>query len=153
MVTNMQAIMKSLPSQNGKRKSGFTLIELMVVIAILLILAVITLAVSSNVKQRAQINKTKFTLNILQGILNEYERDTGTVFNITENDTTLYVTTLKNYPKTKDSIAKMLAENGNEVNDGFGRPIQIITNPKRGFMSTGPSGPGGSDPIYSWDAQ
>jgi len=139
--------------RNPRRASGFTLIELMVVIAILLILAVVVLAVGSNVKQRAQINKTKTTLTALQGILDDYERDTTVSYNIVNKDSTAYVASFLAYPKTKDAITRLITPGSNVVNDGFGRPIQIVNTPKRGFMSLGSSGNGGGDAIYSWDAQ
>jgi len=51
---------------------GFTLIEIMVVIAIIVILAGILLAVGSQIQAKAKINYTKTTLKTLDGLMKDY---------------------------------------------------------------------------------
>ena len=152
-------------------RRGFTLIELLVVCAILAILVVVLTAVGTNVRQRAQITKTKSTLKALDGVLQDYERDTGTklnpVLNWNGQPDSKYMDTFLSYPKTRDQISHLVQQQQiagtNTINDGFGNQISLVGPPyaaRRGFMSNGPDGvnnpttptdSANNDNIYSWD--
>jgi len=65
--------------QAGRVTRGFTLIEIMVVIAIIVILVGLTVAIGSGVRAAAERNQTKVTLQNLKGILDTYRTETGTI--------------------------------------------------------------------------
>ena len=65
---------------------GFTLIEIMVTVAIILILATILLAVGTNVRKTSEIRSTHTELNTLQGIIEQFERETHTTLPLTTYD-------------------------------------------------------------------
>lgn len=66
-----------LQARRDAVRRGFTLIEIMMTVAIIVILMAVVIAVSSNVMRNAQENQTKVTLKQLVGIASAYERDTG----------------------------------------------------------------------------
>src|ERR1700743_2391855 len=56
---------------------AFTLIEIMVVVAIIFILITLLLAVGSSVSRKSKISATRTTLKTLEGIVEEFQRDNG----------------------------------------------------------------------------
>jgi prepilin-type N-terminal cleavage/methylation domain-containing protein len=60
-----------------RKRSGFTMIELMVAIVIIAILAAITLSIGSAVIESADRRKTQDVLSLLDAAMTEYEQHTG----------------------------------------------------------------------------
>ena len=60
-----------------KRQSGFTLIEIIVVITIMLIIGAVGVKVAGNVIEKAKVNTTKAAMQNITSALEEYFRDTG----------------------------------------------------------------------------
>lgn len=57
---------------------GFTLVEILVSISIIIILAAMMIAVAGFVQKNARINETRTTLKAIEGIIEKYEADTNT---------------------------------------------------------------------------
>ena len=62
------------PQPSASIRSGFTLLELLIVIGIIVIVASLVLAVSSSVARASEERSTKNTLEVLNMALEEYER-------------------------------------------------------------------------------
>ena len=62
------------PDVKNRRSGGFTLIELLVVIGIIILLTGITVSVSMAVVQRAEAQRTRQTLTLLDQAVQEWER-------------------------------------------------------------------------------
>jgi prepilin-type N-terminal cleavage/methylation domain-containing protein len=67
----MPSRLPTLQRRSGS-SGGFTIIEIMVVIAIIVILAAITVSVGKSVKTNAQIRSTHLTLKTLEGLMKDY---------------------------------------------------------------------------------
>lgn len=61
-----------------KQKGGFTLVELLVVITIIVILTGLTLGAMGWVQKKAAVDKAKTQLALLENALEQYHADTGT---------------------------------------------------------------------------
>ena len=81
-------------------RSGFTLIEILVVIAILAIISAGAVSVANNVVKKAKINKTKAAIANLVSALEEYYRETKSYPNNLFAD-------LTSHPKTSPIIDKL----------------------------------------------
>ena len=69
--------MKSALLSVHKRKTAFTLIEMMIVIGIIALLAALTLGISSSVLRNSEISRTKNVMKLLEMTLQEWEQDQG----------------------------------------------------------------------------
>jgi len=63
--------------QAGRQRGGFTLLEILVVVSIIVILVGIMVVVGSKIRQDAQIKNTKATLQVLTAALEEYKNARG----------------------------------------------------------------------------
>ncbi|HUO06993.1 MAG TPA: prepilin-type N-terminal cleavage/methylation domain-containing protein [Phycisphaerae bacterium] len=134
-----------------KPTRAFTLIEIMVTIAIILILAVILLAVGGNVRRNAQISATRTELQGLAGLVERFQQDNPaspiqtTLYNNDASSysqaypkapaTTNYVDALYADPNTRDPLMRICGDNlklrgspsqTSMILDHFGRPISFI---------------------------
>lgn len=73
----MNDIIKPQTSNLMRRRHGFTLIEILVVIGIIVILIAITVPVVSKVRKSAQVAGVQAQLNGLQGAITRYQQDHG----------------------------------------------------------------------------
>lgn len=133
------------------RARGFTLIEIMVTIGIILVLATILLSVGSSVRKNSQITTTRAQLKALEGICEQFERENSSALPLTYYDNTgqgskqiskdagssapNFVEILYRYPGTKDQLVNLVGDklilnpagNGTSaILDGFGYPIAFI---------------------------
>lgn len=141
------------------RKRGFTLIEILVVVAIIIILVAAVIAIGSYVKQNGQRGLTKTTLKNLEGMLDEFKTLTdGNIPSSGEN----FANAFTKVPALQKQLGELpsgtvVIENSNtKVKDGFGNNIELVVQsaqfPRTGFRSKGPNGKGGdTDDIYSWE--
>ena len=106
---------------------GFTLIEMMVVIAIIVILAAAVIALGTALKANAQLKQTKVTLKALKALYTSYVQEMG-------GEAPDINTLVKNglaMPQLKGSLSSLpsnalnysTSTNSYVVNDGFGFPI------------------------------
>jgi prepilin-type N-terminal cleavage/methylation domain-containing protein len=128
---------------------GFTLIEIMVTVGIILILATILLAVGTNVRRKAEESNTRAEVKALEGIVEQFQRETNTTLPVTLYDTdghgaivphtgspaVNYIDLLFRYPATKDQLANLAGEklkiapgtpSKSAILDSFGNPISFI---------------------------
>ncbi len=131
--------------------SGFTLIEVLVVMAIIVILVAGVVTVGLSIRQTAQRRSTMATMTMLDGMRADYEvrvgkaPQTGTGF---WNDFVLY----PDFKSKLTGLGTAYFDPSRGVLDGFGNPISFVTSPREGFQSNGPDGqPNTTDNIYSWD--
>lgn len=129
-----------------KSSAGFTLLEIMITIGIIVILAVVLLAVGSNVKSKSQISATKTQLKSLEGIIEQFEKDNSAKLPTTTYDSNgsqlvptvsatspNFIEALYRYPATKDQLVNLFGDKlkinpagGSAVLDSFGNPINFI---------------------------
>jgi prepilin-type N-terminal cleavage/methylation domain-containing protein len=143
----------SHPLRTGSR--GFTLIEMMVTVGIILVLATLLLTVGSSVRRNSQITTTRAELKALEGIAEQFERETsqplGVVAGVTKctfydnagqgpgaKDTNSaapnFVEILYRYPATKDQLVNLVGDKlhidptlgKSYILDGFGYPIHFV---------------------------
>ena len=76
MEKNMAA---ARPSRRCRREGGFTLIELMIVVAIIGILAAIAIPLYANVQGRARVAKVQADLRTLASAVGMYQAHTGSL--------------------------------------------------------------------------
>ncbi len=66
-----------MPNPKSKIRSGFTLIEILVVIGIIALLLAITFPVISRVRKAARVAAAKANMSMIQGAIENYQRDHG----------------------------------------------------------------------------
>ncbi len=139
-----------------RNNSGFTLIEILVAVSIIIILAGITVAVGNGAIKNAKIKKTLALLKTVESIVEKYETDTGTKLvtnstgvvgttfpSSTAEPTDNYAAILNRYPATKEMMAKLgssvsVSSTGYvTIRDAWGNPINFF-----------PSGWGGATRMY-----
>ena len=144
------------PGRNFAARRGFTLIEIMVTVAIIVILMAVIIAVSSNVMRTNAEAQTKMTLKQLSGIAEAYERDTGTSLAALGDDKmAVFLTTVSAIPDYKKQLVALgtkvvvmdNARNITQINDGFQNaihfrvPVPVSASGKSYyFESNGPDG-------------
>lgn len=146
------------PLKSPRPPAGFTLIEILVVIAILVILVGLVVAIGSNVQGKAKIQTTKTLLKTLDGILSQYQQETGVALTPTgPGDNISFIPLFAALPQTQKAMASLKPylnpANSSQINDAFGTPIIIVVvGTKPGFQSAGPDRQFGTlDDIYSWE--
>ncbi len=124
---------RRIASRPGTGPRGFTLIEMMVVVAIIVILAGLTIVVGVQVKRYSQEKATNLTLSILAHDMSDYltkgnaepamnaafaGNPTGGTAPTTgwQTDLLLYDTTLQSQPTSSTGV----------IVDAYGNPIQYI---------------------------
>jgi prepilin-type N-terminal cleavage/methylation domain-containing protein len=132
------------------KRRGFTLIEIMVVVAILVILIGITVMVGNGVRTKSQEKYTRTTLEKLKGMMVEYYAAGN------PEPSNRWFEALKANPKIADSMKGMEGFKDGKILDGYGEPIVYVpstSNPATGalirggyFMSPGPDGKPGPLP-------
>ena len=133
----------TIPSQ-PPRPTGFTLIEVMVTIGIIVVLAAVLLAVGSSVRTKSQISQTYTQLKALEGLVQQFEKDNQQFLPLTTYDLAAgsqlappaaqmnYIDALYAYPATKDQLVHTFGDKiqgtspGMKVLDSFGQPISFI---------------------------
>jgi prepilin-type N-terminal cleavage/methylation domain-containing protein len=147
---------QSLPSPRKARSASrraFTLVEIMVVVAIIVILVGILVAVGTRVKQNAQINATKGTLETLRGCMSDYLKNNPEPPGIVVFPSTVavaqpavFLPALNSDPATASMLKNMKEVTLTNVVDGFGQTIVyvhsvtsngVVTSPGY-FVSGGP---------------
>jgi len=153
----------------GGRRRGFTLIEIMVVIGIIVVLVAVVIAVGSSVKTKGQVSQTKIILKGLTAIYESYLLEGATAQTTTgAGPVNTLITNALQMPALKRAVSALpqsaiqntgtLAAPVYQVNDGFGNAIQFVYVSTAGatrswyFQSAGPNGSmGDADDIYSYD--
>jgi prepilin-type N-terminal cleavage/methylation domain-containing protein len=132
---------------------AFTLIEILVTVAIILILIAILVAVGSNVRRTAQISATRAELQGLAGLIEQFEKDNHqtpptTIYLNTDANTGInqkgptvgtqpnFVDVLFLYPGTKNALVQLAGDKLKQIPgstppsyyiaDSFGKPISFI---------------------------
>jgi prepilin-type N-terminal cleavage/methylation domain-containing protein len=112
---------------------GFTLIEVMIVVGIIVVLGAIALAVGMQVKRSAAETATKTTLKALDLAMGAFLKDHPEPPDVPPNDTTWFpaLQATGHLPKTLKIV-------GNNVQDGFGNNIHYIPANQIPFIGTTP---------------
>ena len=140
--------------ENRRKRSGFTLMEILIVIFILLLLAGIAVGVFNGTRERAKIDTTKINIRVLKSQVDRYNLEVG------------------NYPTTAQGLDALLQppadlpdpskwggpylEDNTSPLDPWGNPYQYVSpsqHTRGGFdiWSLGPDGQDGTDDdIGTW---
>ena len=132
-ITTRTAWLNATPAQNprGRRaqsRRGFTLIEIMVAVAIIAVLAAIGLAVGVSVKRNASMNSTKATLNTLQGLMSRFlvDHSDGPPPKGLSGETA-WVQALSAFSsKDMESLPSSGSGASKKILDGWGNPIAYV---------------------------
>lgn len=140
---------KTLHSTIYRRQSGFTLIEVMVVVVILGILAAVILPKIMSRPEQARIVKVKQDLLAVQSALDLYKLDNG-MYPSTDQGLQALVSrpSISPIPRNwkSDGYLQDLPE------DPWGQPYQYLNdNEKLRIFSYGPKGKDGSSEIGNWN--
>ncbi|MGD0091153.1 MAG: prepilin-type N-terminal cleavage/methylation domain-containing protein [Planctomycetota bacterium] len=160
------------------RRHGFTLVEMLVVIAIISVLSALVLAALGTARRTANENATKAIIKLLEGALERYSTDFNdyppsdgdeTGIRGSENLWRCLRTEKKEGPYLRDGDIKTCDSNRNgepEIADAWGRPIRYLhhhdygsKNPRKHDFRLISAGPNGiyeeghktSDDIVNWD--
>jgi prepilin-type N-terminal cleavage/methylation domain-containing protein len=123
-------------------RRGFTLIEMAIVIAVLVILAAITVAIGSNVVSSWRVKSTKTELIAIRDVANEF-RAQYAPFRPNENQDYGWFETLRTTGLAKGLQSYPVEERGGHmyILDGFGRHIRCVISPSLTYLqSAGPNG-------------
>ncbi|MGR3173353.1 MAG: type II secretion system protein GspG [Candidatus Scalindua sp.] len=129
-----------MTSQTGKK--GFTLMELLVVIGIIIVIAATVVTVLPGLREKTQRKATKAFINRLEIAIEQYYNDNRSY---PPGD----ITNVRTALQPPDSTAKQYIEfndsevNGNEIVDYWGNPFEYTYTPPTStyyLYSTGPDG-------------
>jgi prepilin-type N-terminal cleavage/methylation domain-containing protein len=140
--------MARLPTIHAIRRRsparGFTLIEILIVIAVILILASIAVVIGIGVQGASRERTTKATFKILDAAMSAFLKDHP------EPTAANWVAALQAYPETASAIStKVSAGPPPVVLDGWGRPIQYV--PSTAARKVGYFKSDGRDPANTAD--
>lgn len=154
------------------RRRGFTLMEIMIVIGIIVVLVSMATIVGSGMVSNAKVKKTKQILQSLHGIAEDYKRDGGRLptagtpgSNDANDPMVVFLNSIAPYNQPPTPWGKQLQSVGPDllkrVNgqvffyDGFQQSIRFLYNYNSRpfvFQSAGPNGVyGDADDIYDYD--
>lgn len=99
-----------------KKKKGFTLLELLVVLAILAILIAIAIPVYKNQKEKAAITAHNANVRVLETALESYKQDHGKLPDELDIDELVEGGYIKKVPKVPSGVFKGSTEYGMDEN-------------------------------------
>lgn len=113
-----------------KKKKGFTLLELLVVLAILAILIAIAIPVYKNQKEKAAITAHNANVRVLETAVESYRQDNG---KLPEDLDKLVPNYIKSVPKVPAGALKKAAEDNDKesnyvIKDGVIIPKEVDNN-------------------------
>lgn len=110
-----------------KKKKGFTLLELLVVLAILAILIAIAIPVYKGQKEKAAITAHNANVRVLETAVESYKQDHG---EYPENVDALKGNYIKSVPKVPSSNNENLKGQSYKITNGKIEPEEITTTKK-----------------------
>ena len=136
---------KMMAIRCGRQTRGFTLIEIMVVVAVITVLASIAIFMGIQMKRGSAEKATKATFSTLDSAMGIYLKDNREP---TLVEDTIWVLSLKSFPASAGAIKGLkFSEDGTKVLDGFNNPIVYhpsntppLNSPHGLFQSYGPDG-------------
>ena len=150
----------------NRQRGGFTLIEMMVVVAIIVLLAGILMAVGSMVLRGASNKATRATLTSLDNAMSLYLKDhpepgvaapppttpqnypappaVNSSYHLQSNDWILKLSANPETAKLLEKLKPIGTGTGRQILDGFGKPILYLPSNLDLAATTGPG-----DPIYN----
>ena len=134
-------------------QTGFTLIEVMVVVVILSILAVFVVPKIMDKPEQARITQTKQNIRILESALNFYKLD-NFLYPSTDQGLDALVSKPTGSPEPKNWNKEGYIER--LPKDAWGNPFQYLnpgTQGKIDIWSFGPDGVSSDDDIGNWNLQ
>lgn len=141
---------KDLKSMRYRMQSGFTLIEVMVVVVILGILAAIIVPKIMSRPEQARIVKVKQDLLAIQSALDLYKLDNGR-YPTTEQGLKALVSKPSTAPVPRNWKSEGYLQD--LPKDPWGELYQYMNDGGRAkIFSFGPDGPEGNNPIGNWNA-
>ena len=115
-----------------KKKKGFTLLELLVVLAILAILIAIAIPVYKNQKEKAAITAHNANVRVLETALESYKQDHGKLPDELDIDELVEGGYIKSVPKVPAGAIKDLDATEYKIgNDGSIEPHEVEINTKQ----------------------
>lgn len=115
-----------------KKKKGFTLLELLVVLAILAILIAIAIPVYKNQKEKAAITAHNANVRVLETAVESYKQDTGNFPGKIEDLNGNYIKTVPKVPagavKNSDAKEYDIDKNGNIIPGEVDKDGKIIAH-------------------------
>lgn len=164
----------------GKSGDGFTMIEILVVLAIIVILLAVVIAVAKSLKESASLKRTYQTMDMLMSVAQEYEHEAGGL-NLSEETAAnphygdaahpvshlpkTFVNKVMELPRCREALRNFAGGNAflidnwgdPQVIDGFGSPLLFRTTggpggPAYYFQSMGPDRLANTnDDLFSYD--
>jgi general secretion pathway protein G len=140
---------KQFQSTKYKKISGFTLVEVMVVVVILGILAAIVFPKIMSRPEQARIVKVKQDISAIQSALDLYKLDNG-IYPTTDQGLQALVTKPTTPPEPRDWKSDGYVQE--LPMDPWNQPYQYINdNEKLRIFSYGPKGKDGNSEIGNWN--
>ena len=130
-------------AMGGVQRRGFTLIEIMIVVGVIIILASLTIVIGVAVKAKSLRSQTAVELKAIEGIMDDYLKTNA---NIPVNDprmqlldpdvpqsptnpkvdTTLWVQAVRSMDNKKGTLNQLPGANTPNILDSYGTPIRYI---------------------------
>jgi len=116
------------------KPQGFTLVEMLIVLAILVGLAALVVPRILGTQKKADINNTKAQIGMLKGCLNQYHLD------------------MKRFPSTEEGLNALIQEPTMGADDGTGTGTAVTSNWSGPYTETGelPRDPWGGEFRYEY---